>query len=243
MDAQAFFKRADQLPLAETTQLLGNGGLLVIAPHPDDEALGCGALIAAAATEKRPIRIIVVTDGAGSHPKSKQYPPHRLRAQRREESRAGVAALGVDAETVRFLSLPDRATPLSGPSADAAVDAIVEEALKVRAKALFVTWRNDAHSDHQAAYKMARRAQENLKNVRLFEYSIWGRDLPPEIELPTSPSGWRFSIDAFHARKQASIACYPSQVSDLISDDPYKLPDIVTRRAVELDEVFLEMPP
>jgi LmbE family N-acetylglucosaminyl deacetylase len=243
MDAHDFFKAADQLPHADTKALLGDGGLLVIAPHPDDESLGCGALIAAAADEKRPISIIVVTDGAGSHPNSKQYPSQRLRALREEESLAGVAALGVESGTVRFLALPDRAAPAVGPAADTAVDSIVEEAHKARAAALFVTWRNDAHADHQASYKLARRAQEKLNGVRLLEYSIWGRDLPPEVDLPTAPSGRRFSVEAFRSRKEASIFCYRSQVSDLITDDPYHLPAKIIRRAIDLDEVFLEMPP
>jgi LmbE family N-acetylglucosaminyl deacetylase len=243
MDARAFFKAADRLPVADTKLLLGDGGLLVIAPHPDDESLGCGALIAAAASEKRPIRIIVVTDGAASHPKSKQYSPQRLRAQREEESRAGVTALGVEPEFVRFLALPDGAAPDSGLAADAAVEAIVEEAHKARAASLFVTWRNDAHADHQAVYKLARRAQKKLNGTRLFEYSIWGRDLPRAVDLPTGPSGWRFSVATFRSRKEASIACYPTQVANLIPDDPYRLPAKIIRRAIDLDEVFLEMPP
>ena len=38
--------------------------LLVIAPHPDDEAIGCGGLIALHGSEGRSVRVLVVTDGA-----------------------------------------------------------------------------------------------------------------------------------------------------------------------------------
>src|SRR5690606_16204888 len=44
--------------------------ITVIAPHPDDESLGCGGLIAALAADGRAVQVVFVTDGAGSHPNS-----------------------------------------------------------------------------------------------------------------------------------------------------------------------------
>lgn len=38
--------------------------ILVFAPHPDDEILGCGGYLALKRTENAAIRIIVVSDGA-----------------------------------------------------------------------------------------------------------------------------------------------------------------------------------
>ena len=38
--------------------------LLVLAPHPDDEVIGCGGLIALHVREGRQVRVVVVTDGA-----------------------------------------------------------------------------------------------------------------------------------------------------------------------------------
>lgn len=47
--------------------------LVVISPHPDDDVLGCGALIARMAP-RVPVRVVYVTDGAASH-RSISYPP------------------------------------------------------------------------------------------------------------------------------------------------------------------------
>jgi hypothetical protein len=58
--------------------------LLVLAPHPDDEVIGCGGLVAQHLREKRTIRILVATDGAQAGDA----------ATREEESRRSLETLG-----------------------------------------------------------------------------------------------------------------------------------------------------
>jgi LmbE family N-acetylglucosaminyl deacetylase/glycosyltransferase involved in cell wall biosynthesis len=70
--------------------------LLVLAPHPDDEVIGCGGLVALHLREGRKVHVVVATDGAQAG----------NAAQREAESRSGLALLG-DA-TIQFLGLPDR---------------------------------------------------------------------------------------------------------------------------------------
>ena len=53
---------------------LASTSLLVVAPHPDDDVLGCGALIARVAPHM-PVRVVYVTDGTASHDGSLTYPP------------------------------------------------------------------------------------------------------------------------------------------------------------------------
>ncbi len=48
----------------------GAAPIVVLAPHPDDESLGCGALLAAAFAGKG-ARVVCLTDGSGSHPGSR----------------------------------------------------------------------------------------------------------------------------------------------------------------------------
>src|SRR5262245_24685447 len=61
------------LPVVTLRDLVGHSPVLVLAPHPDDESLGCGGLIAACQAQGHPVHVLVLTDGAGSHRRSRQY--------------------------------------------------------------------------------------------------------------------------------------------------------------------------
>ena len=66
------------------------GRTVVVAPHADDESLACGGLLALLARQGVEAHVVVVTDGAASHPGSAMFPPARLAAVREAESRAAV---------------------------------------------------------------------------------------------------------------------------------------------------------
>jgi LmbE family N-acetylglucosaminyl deacetylase len=244
MNRDAFFAAADALPAARLSDLLGEGGAVVVAPHPDDESLGCGALILEAVAACRPMRIVFVSDGAASHPKSLSYPPDRLRALRENEARAAAARLGVPVSQIEFLRLPDGSVPHSGAEAERASVAIANAVAKACAGAIFVTWRHDRHCDHQAAYAIARAAQ-HLHGARLFEYSIWGRGVEFERDLEGPPRGCRLACAKHRKRKRSAILSHRSQVSRLIDDDPggFLLPRAMIEDILARDEVFLEMNP
>lgn len=91
-------RAAETWPAAPSIDALpaGPGGFLILAPHSDDESIGCGGLIAESVARDRPVRVVVLSDGAASHPNSATFPPPRLAALRMEETRAAVAELGLD---------------------------------------------------------------------------------------------------------------------------------------------------
>jgi LmbE family N-acetylglucosaminyl deacetylase len=167
-----------------------------------------------------------------------------LRALREDEARQAVDALGLGPSDLRFLSLPDRFVPNAGALAEKAIFAITEAAEAIEARAIFTTWRHDPHGDHQSAYLLARRAQERLQYLRLFEYSIWGRVFALDRDTLTPPEGRRFASGLYRSRKRAAIACHCSQVSDLIKDDPsgFRLDSSMVEEIICRDEVFLETP-
>jgi LmbE family N-acetylglucosaminyl deacetylase len=96
------------LPLLPPETTRSFGPTLVVAPHQDDESLGCGGTIALLRAAGVPVRVLFISDGSGSHPGSRRYPPQALTALRNAEAREALALLGVDPAESTFLALPDR---------------------------------------------------------------------------------------------------------------------------------------
>ncbi len=255
LEAGAWLRLAErELPATTDVEpLLGpKGGALVLAPHPDDESLGCGGLLAACAAAGRPARVLVVSDGSGSHPGSRDWPAARLAALRQEETRAAVAALGLDPRRdLDFLGLRDTAVPSEGPGFEAAVRAVVAFAGQGPVS-LFATWRHDPHCDHVASFAIAVAAARAMGGgTRLYAYPVWGMayahpipgfPLPPAPLLPTPPRGMRLGIESHLEAKQRAVAAHRSQVSSLIEDDPggFTLPPEALALAFRPQELFLE---
>lgn len=243
MRADAFFHAAEALSFADLTDLTGGRGLVVVAPHPDDESLGCGGLIAQACAQGVSVRLVVVSDGVGSHPDSHAYPPPRLQVLREAETLRAAEQLGLDADNVRFVRLPDRFVPSVGPDAERAALAIAAAARECDAGALFTTWAHDPHCDHTAAAAIARLAWRHLDGVRLYAYPIWGWTLPEDVEVGPPPRGARLDITAVLDAKLRAIAAHRSQTTDMIDDDPngFRLDAAMLARFARPFEVFLDV--
>ncbi len=208
------------LPMGGLDDLVGHDPFLVLAPHPDDETLGCGGLLAAAEAAGRRGHVLILTDGSGSHPNSRRFPAERLTALRRDEAGRAMAELGLPPGRLAFHDLRDTAPPSPGPDFDAAVAAIAGHAAAIGARTLFVTWGRDPHCDHESAFALAGAAASRL-GVRLWAYPVWGLHLPPDAEIDeTAPRGFRLAIPDRRAAKRRAIDCYASQMTRLIDDDP-----------------------
>ncbi len=208
------------LPVGELAAETAGVPLLVLAPHPDDETLGCGGLIAQAVATGQEVRVLVLTDGTKSHPASAAYPAARLRRLREGESREAARALGLDPAHVAFLRLPDAHMPQGGAAAERAANAVAVHAAAIRTGALFVTWRHDPHGDHKAAASLASIVAARL-GVPLFEYPVWGWTLPPRRLLETGDTrGFRLDVRAHLPAKRRAIACHRSQLGQVVKDDP-----------------------
>ena len=229
----------------ETTldALLGPGTPLILAPHQDDESLGCGGLIAACCTAGRPPLLAFLTDGTGSHPNSRAFPPDRLRAIREAEALAAVSALGLPSARVSFLRARDTALAREHDRVVRVLHALSGPIGPVSpVGSVLTTWRHDPHCDHEAAAAIGIDLAARL-GARVLFYPVWGWTLPPDAPLPDSPMrGWRLPVGALLARKSEAIAAHRSQRGDMITDDPdgFVLPEALLRHFRVPHEVFLE---
>jgi len=139
---------AHSFPFRPLGEMLEDRPFIVIAPHPDDESLACGGLIVEACRQGLRGKVVIVSDGAGSHPNSRAYPPDRLASLREEEARQAGAELGLKPEEMLFLGLPDRFVPYKGEDAERAIGVIADCVREIGAGSLFVSWRHDPHCDH-----------------------------------------------------------------------------------------------
>lgn len=237
------------LPFGQLDDIIGPGTCLIVAPHPDDESLGCGGLIARCVAAGRSPLVVILTDGAGSHPNSRAFPPDRLRAVRADEVRTAVGHLGLSTDRVVFLGEPDTAAPHRGPDFDRVVSRLVALIRQEpHCTAVLAPWRHDPHCDHEAASLAAkavittlgirrtgagtnasapRRAAMPPAIVRHIAYPVWGWTLPSEAFVPNSDiAGWRLDISDVRSAKGAAIEAHRSQYGNLITDDPegFRLP-------------------
>jgi LmbE family N-acetylglucosaminyl deacetylase len=228
------------LPVADLDAITGTGPCVVLAPHPDDESLGCGGLIAACCAAGRPPLVAVLTDGTGSHPGSLAYPAERLRDVRMSEVLEAVGHLGLAADRVVFLNQRDTAAPVQGPAFDAVVRRLA--GLCEGATALLAPWRFDPHCDHEAAALIAA-AVAALAGIRHVAYPVWGWTLDADDVVGDCRTGWRLDIAAWLPAKRAAIQAHRSQYGGLITDDPtgFQLPPGLLAVFDAPFETFLEV--
>ena len=220
MTAGEILARMASLPFADVGTIIGAAPVLILAPHPDDESLGCGGLIAQACAAGHEVHVAILTDGTMSHPNSRAFPASRLQALREAEATEALATLGLPPGRTLFLGYRDAAAPRWGKPLRDAGDRLAAVLRDRRVGTVIASWRHDPHCDHLAAHRIAARACR-LAGARHLSYAVWGWTLPPARVLPRTPvRGWRLDVTPSLAVKRRAIDCHRSQMTELIDDDP-----------------------
>ena len=222
------------------------GSTLVIAPHPDDETLGCGGLIALLRKASVPIQAMILSDGRNSHPGSRTHPPQRVAEIRKEESLRAGRIIGLESESIRFLSLTDSAFPLENTAEfDCIVQALTKHIDVFKPQSILVTCRDEQHPDHRKAFQIAYHACTRANCMpRLFEYPIWAWHPHKKSQVPQAHRYDTFGLDISQVKdlKRQGIQEHISQTTDLIGDsaEKYCLTDSNLVPFLEDREIFLE---
>lgn len=181
---------------------LGAGRLVVVVPHPDDEALATGGLIAHHAAAGDRIAVVAVTDGEGAFGDGGD---RDLAAERRREQERSLAELGVDAADVIRLGLPDASVARHVPDLARTIAAFVDHRDVLVAPS---PW--DWHPDHEACGRAARAAAGRTGTPALWS-TFWAHHHPEHLLQQAAPLfGFALSGDALDRRARA-IACHESQ--------------------------------
>ncbi len=97
------FNESDIIPY-QASSLVGEK-VLVFAPHPDDETVGCGGTIAAHCRHGDHVKIIILTTGDKADTRNRYSREEYVRIRKTEAKKAGVV-LGVN--DIEFWEYPDR---------------------------------------------------------------------------------------------------------------------------------------
>jgi LmbE family N-acetylglucosaminyl deacetylase len=243
--AEQYFAALRMCPVTTTRELTEGRPFVVLSPHPDDETLGAGGLIASACTAGQEVNVIVVTDGSGSHPQSKQYPRQRLVDLRYSEVHKSGLALGLQRDRIGFLGLSDTLAPKSGSQFDKAVEETLDVIRRLGAGTLFVTWEGDPHCDHEASAELAKTIRKMSPGLKIWAYPIWGWHIEASAEIHQPPPiAFRINISLFRERKRQAIAAHASQMTNLINDDPngFRFDDRLLAPFMGQYEYFIEVP-
>ena len=223
--ARSLLLQPETLPLRPPNAAGELGRVLVVAPHPDDESLGCGGLLALLADAGAAPLVVFVTDGSQSHPNSRTHPHERLREAREAEAAEALDRLGVGREASRFLRYPDSGLPAFETDAFADAAAGLAELLRDAAPdTLLVPWRRDPHCDHEGAWRLFRAAARRLslgERPRWLEYPVWAWAHRSTDRAPCARDGsaWRLDITDVLDRKRAAVYAHQTQLG-AITDDP-----------------------
>ncbi|MGA7615636.1 MAG: PIG-L family deacetylase [Thermoanaerobaculia bacterium] len=185
----------------EATPLRGER-LLVLAPHPDDEVIGCGGLLAQHLAEHRITRIVVFTDGTAAEGVDD---PAVYREIRENEVRRGLQQLGGTPD-LEFLRIPDRHLEEHRTAAGESIRAILQE---FRPDLIVLPSPVEIHPDHRA---LSRAFFDVIHSSRDLEGSLALCNVAfCEISRPFQPNTL-VDISAVSARKSDAIRAHESQL-------------------------------
>jgi len=152
--------------------------VLVIAPHPDDEVLGCGGTVAKYALRGDEIHLLIVTDA---------YPPdwsEDYRIRKEKEIKASNAILGIGSTvslgypTVKLDTVPQK-------ELNDAISGVVRDVMPELA---FIPHRGDLNRDHRIVFESALVALRPVTGAcrKILSYEVpseteWGRAIAPFV--------------------------------------------------------------
>jgi LmbE family N-acetylglucosaminyl deacetylase len=212
------------------------GPVLVLAPHADDETLGCGMALSDRWLADRRAHVVCLTDGAASHPRSRAD----VAAIRAAELASAVTILGgAPARDLTCLGHPDGALGDVAPEGIVARLGVIADALGARIVAAPSPL--DPHCDHVAAAALADGLIATRPTLRLWHYPIWSRWVGRGA-APRLPGARRHSYPVDPARKARAIAAHASQRGGVILDDPdgFAMPPGFAEMFAEGPEIYDE---
>lgn len=148
-------------------QLNVAGKILIVAPHPDDEVIGCGGLISRLVAQGNLPHVIIMTGGGASHHNCCDTTENDIIAARRTLTSDALSILGISEENIHELDYPDGGISIDCPQTER-LSALID---KIRPDSVFVPHWGEGWSDHVTTAKIVKAIAPD--SVSIFEYCVW----------------------------------------------------------------------
>lgn len=155
----------------DVTSQTATRSCLVLAPHPDDETLGCGATIMRKLAAGTPVKVVIAADGRHWY-QSGKLSVDALNEIREEEARQACAVLGLSGENITFLRFEDRRL---ADHRELLRDRLLDILETMNPEEIFVSSIVDTHPDHRVLAELGRELAQARPDrfPVLYEYPIW----------------------------------------------------------------------
>jgi LmbE family N-acetylglucosaminyl deacetylase len=200
LNAQGLLKTAKVFNRSALVWNPGAEKVVVLAPHMDDETIGCGGTLARHVLSGASITVVFLTDGAGGGAVDSDGRRDSLTAVRKREARTALSVLGI--ERLEFLDAPDGHLA----SADGAVTSRLRKILiDGRFDLVYLPFFLEEHPDHRAASRVLIAAlRDSGLDLQCMGYEVW---------TPLFPN-CLVNIDATVERKREALGHYRTQLAE-----------------------------
>jgi len=233
-------RRLAELPTVDVLDLVPLGSrAVIIAPHPDDEVLGCGGIMQLLAAAGRPLQLISVTDGSASHPGSQRWTVERLSVVRPQESAEALRRLGLPMHSLKWLRGGFTDTQVAAE--ETGLSEFIASYLHAN-DVVFTTWREDGHSDHEAvgraSVEAARRVGATCHELPVW---TWHWATPEDATVPWERARKILLSPTHIARKRHAAHAFASQLEGDrdVGLGPVLAPYVLDRLLQPFEVVFL----
>ncbi len=203
------------------------GNWLIIAPHPDDETLGAGGLIARLGKIGVPARVLFLTDGSASHIDAPSWEPRRIARVRSAEADRALLALGAGDRKIALGWADSKPHRPGEKPFDRTVAYLAGLCRRENIRSIATTWRNEGHCDHKAAFEVAAALHRALRGrAALYEYPVWGWADPSFVSELKDYDIFTLADPASVQRRRRAIRQHKTQISPMIpqGEKSFRLP-------------------
>ena len=144
------------------------GKVVIIAPHPDDEVIGCGALIAELTETGNPPHVIILSGGEASLPPDSRLTKDEIKAERRALTTKALGRLGLSPEYVHQLDFIDGKISEHSDSLKDSLRKLINE---IAPDVLLVPHQGEGWTDHTCVKNMIKGMTPD--SCSIWEYCVW----------------------------------------------------------------------